>query len=183
MRKAFMMMVVVLVVTLCGQVFSSYAVSGNQVILATTEDGRKVELMPDGTWRYLPRPEEQDWSKIVELKSFKATYLGRNFFRGEGPQLAHVRLYLQFKNISDKTITGLAYEMRFRDAFGDIVYSDSVKDNIVIQPGRANPMSEEYWYYDEEEIGYDKLRDSVQAGTVKVSVNITKIAFADGIVL
>lgn len=158
----------------------------NKVILATTENGRKVKLLPDGTWKYVALPEEEDWSKIVWFKDFKSAHLDADYSRSSKPYGAHVRLYFQFENLSSKKIAGLIYQVKCKDAFGDTIYSTNLKDNLVLAPDQSNPM-DAFWYYEDNEFvpgePYDKLKGAVQAGTLKVSVAVTKIAFYDGTVL
>ncbi len=57
-----------------GLALTLFAADSGKVIMATTDDGRKVVLLPDGTWKWVdigsnaPTPKgakDEDWQKII----------------------------------------------------------------------------------------------------------------------
>lgn len=122
----------------------------------------------------------------VKFVNYKIRKLPADYTRDSKPYAAHVRAYFQFKNNSDKTLTGLVYEVTFLDSFGDVLYKTSCKDQLKLNPGNVNPM-DAFWYWEDNEFmpnqPYDKLQAAAGAGTIKVQVTIQKAVFSDGSVI
>jgi hypothetical protein len=125
---------------------------------------------------------------IVEFVNYKILKLPADYSRDSKPYGSHVRAHFQFRNNSNKTLTGLIYKVEFLDSFGDVLYKiTSVKHQLKISPEEVNPIDAWYWYWEDNQYindePYDKLHAAASAGTIKVRVTIQKAAFNDGTVV
>lgn len=184
MKRLFM--VGLLLVVCMGTVGGVYANEG-QPISAVTENGQQVVLYPDGTWRYVFSRDETDWTNVVWFTGFTAEHFDEDWSRSKPTYEAHVSLSFRFFNLSDKEIAGLMYDVVFKDAFGDEIETLTIKDNMIIPPNEFSPKKS--WYFTPSLLApltkgsYEKLRPIVQAGTLRVVLTVTKIAFMDGTVV
>lgn len=144
-------------------------------ILAITENGEKVILHKDGTWEYLSPATDTNWWNYIE-------YVSCYYDVGEVKYSDAVKFEFVFQNITDKEITGIEFEVKFFDAFGDEVFSTEVKDNLRIKPKELFEPSS-YWYFDEYTDGYEKLFDPATNKTLHTLLNVLRIAFEDGTVI
>ena len=71
-------------------------------IKAITEDGKKVVLHNNGTWKF-ENPAENAKFNLVEFIDARFEKHEKHFGREEKPYNAHVRGFFQFQNNSDKT--------------------------------------------------------------------------------
>ena len=176
MKRATTLAIAVLVIV-------SMTAVGANVILATTDDGERVVLRSDGTWEYLPTPEEQDWTRIVQFISFTPKYFPKDYER-EDIYREHIKLFFSFKNVSSKAIAAIAFKAHYYDAFGDLIYKlGETKWSIPIGPdGLSDP---ERFLYAEKGVhkAFAPLLNPVLGGSLRITITITKIAFQDGTVL
>ena len=156
--------------------------AAREYILATTKDGRQVALYPDGTWEYIQIPAEEAWTSYLQFTDFRAQHFQEDYRRDILPS-AHLRFFFGFKNLTDKTVLGIIFRARYWDVFGEIRYSSGLmRIEEVIPPGKSNNPSI-FWYYEDYQDAYNKLRWLVESGTLKVTVNVYKVAFSDGTVI
>ena len=85
-------------------------------------------------------------------------------------------------NATSKTITRLVYEVKYLDAFNDVIWTAIYKDNIIIKPTQPMPMNW-YWYYTELKDAFAALKDAAMAKTLYNLLRMKKIAFQDGIII
>lgn len=145
-------------------------------ILAITENGEKVILHKDGTWEYLSPATDTSWWDYVD-------YISCYYDHGElNKYYDVVGFQFVFKNLADKEITGIEFEVKFLDAFSDEVFSIEIKDNLRIKPKEIHePLT--YWYFEEYSNGYEKLHNPVINETLHTLLNVLRIAFDDGKVI
>lgn len=130
-----------------------------------------------------PKRVNPEISNCIKHVQTKLTRLEKDYKRSSKPYSAHVRAYFQFKNISNKKIAAVKFDFCFKDAFGDELYSGSVKYNLNLKAGETNPM-DHYWYWEDSYSSpYDKLWSPVESGNVTTEVLVTKIVFSDGSIL
>lgn len=124
-----------------------------------------------------------EYRRPVELVRYKIQRLSKDIHRDKKPYGAHVRAYFQFKNNSGKTLTGLIYQVEYRDSFGDLLHEETYRDQLRIEPGKTNPQ-ENFWYYEDNEFmddePYDRMQSAADSGTMKAKVTIKKVVFEDG---
>ena len=77
-------------------------------IEATTEDGKKVILHNNGTWKF-ENPAENAKFNLVEFKKARFESHDKNYAREEIPD-AHVRGFFEFQNNSDRKIVAIKYK-------------------------------------------------------------------------
>lgn len=120
---------------------------------------------------------------FAELVQYRVEYLGEDYSREDKPWGAHLRLYLKFRNNSDSTITGLKYDLKFLDGFGDVLYQSNFKDQIRIE-GRQTSKMDKYWYWEDNPfIGgepFDKMWSAVSSKTIKLKIKFVQAALDDG---
>ena len=144
---------------------------------AYTEDGRKVLLKDDNTWEYFQIPQEQDWKKYVDYTNCYYDFGTKAF-----SSIQLVKLEFVFLNKSATEIVGLEYDVKFLDAFGDLVYITHFKDYVRIKPNEEYEP-DTYWYFDEFKDAYKKIAGSARNKTLHTLLSVTRIAFDDGTVL
>ena len=96
---------------------------------ATTEDGQKVILHNDGTWKF-ENPAENAKFNLIEFVDSHFEKHEKHYGREEKPYEAHVRGFFQFQNNSDRKVVAIKYKFSLVDAFDDVLYDSIVKDNI-----------------------------------------------------
>ena len=150
-------------------------------INGTTEDGQKVILHNDGTWKF-ENPAEQAKFNLVEFSDARFETHERHYGREEKPFEAHVRGFFQFQNNSDQKVVAIKYKFSLIDAFDEILYDSIVKDNIIIEPGKKNSRDTYYYWEDtfENDDTYDKIIGPASSGNLKVKIKIIMIVFANG---
>lgn len=155
----------------------------SQNIIATTENGKVVLLKSDGTWEYASTPNTTTKEPIRFIKS-KVVLKKADYSDISSMQITdQIQAYFQFENLSQKTVTGIQFKFSFYDSFGDELYISEAKSNLVISPGKINPMKTYYYWEDNPFINgepYDKLQSATSAGTIKTKVSIILVMFDDG---
>ena len=114
---------------------------------ATTEDGQKVILHNDGTWKF-ENPAESAKFNLIEFVDSHFEKHEKHYGRDSKPFEAHVRGFFQFQNNSDKKVVAIKYKFSLIDAFDEALYESIVKDNIIIDPGKRNKMDTYYYWED-----------------------------------
>ena len=149
-------------------------------IEATTEDGKKVILHNNGTWKF-ENPAENAKFNLVEFKKARFESHDKNYAREEIPD-AHVRGFFEFQNNSDRKIVAIKYKFSLVDAFDEILHYSIVKDNIIIEPGETNRMNTYYYWKDtfENDDIYDIIIDPVLSKNLRAKVKIMMIVFDNG---
>ena len=150
-------------------------------INGTTEDGKKVILHNDGTWKF-ENPAEDAKFNLVEFVDARFEAHERHYAREEKPFEAHVRGFFQFQNNSDQKVVAIKYKFSLVDAFDEILYDSIVKDNIIIEPGKRNSRDAYYYWEDtfENDDIYDKIIGPASSGNLKVKTKIIMIVFDNG---
>ena len=148
---------------------------------ATTEDGQKVILHNDGTWKF-ENPAENAKFNLIEFVDFRFEKHEKHYGREEKPFEAHVRGFFQFQNNSDRKVVAIKYKFSLIDAFDEVLHESIVKDNIVIEAGNRNKMDTYYYWentFENDDI-YDKIIDPVSSKNLKVKIKIITIVFDNG---
>lgn len=165
-----------LIILCCLMTFGTSALA----LTAFTDKGRWVTLNSDGTWNYLEVESAENWQKLLQFMDF---FVEHDWItRTGGPFGDTVLCYPQFKNMTDKTITGLILNLRYLDGTNELLHEEEdLRYNVLIRPGETNSV-ESYLYYDKTHSRniYLKLKDGAMAGTLKVTLCIKRIAFNDG---
>lgn len=125
-------------------------------------------------------------TKLVELVRYTVLKLPADYQRAQKPYTAHIRLYFQFRNNSDKTIIALLYAAMFVDNLGNVLHEQEYGHVLRIDP-RKESAKQGFWFlednvYDNDEV-YDKLQRYVDDGTLTIRVEIKKGVFADGMIV
>ncbi len=147
---------------------------------ATTEDGKKVILHNDGTWKF-ENPAENAKFNLVEFKEARFESHEKNYAREENPN-AHVRAFFQFQNNSDRKIVAIRYKFSLVDPFDEVLYYSIVKDNVIINAGETNKMDTYYYFEDtfQKDDTYDMIIDPVLSNNLRAKVKIMMIVFENG---
>ena len=150
-------------------------------IKAITEDGKKVVLHNNGTWKF-ENPAENAKFNLVEFIDARFEKHEKHFGREEKPYNAHVRGFFQFQNNSDKKVVAIQYKFALVDAFDEILYESIVKDNIIIKAGERNSLESYYYWEDSFENNdiYDKIIAPVTSNNLRAKIKILMIAFDNG---
>ena len=125
-------------------------------------------------------------TREVEFVQSKVERLPADYGRSAKPYSAHVRAYFQFRNNHTIEMTGVEYQVVFRDAFGDVLYQTELRFQSRLQPNEVSEM-DRYWYWEDnafvDEEPYDHLQAAASAGTIKVEVTLKRAVFADGSII
>tara|TARA_A100001011_G_scaffold400667_2_gene517377 strand:- start:8137 stop:8637 length:501 start_codon:yes stop_codon:yes gene_type:complete len=150
-------------------------------IIATTEDGQKVVLHNDGTWKF-ENPAEVAKYNLVEFLGARFESHEKHFGRDEKPYNSHVRGFFQFRNNSDRQIVAIKYKFSLVDAFDEILHESIVKDDIIINPEKSNKMDTYYYWEDtfENDDIYDKIIGPVNSNNLKVKLKFLLVVFDNG---
>ena len=148
---------------------------------AVTEDGQKVILFNNRTWKF-ENPAEMAKFNLVEFVDARFEKHEKNFGREEKPFNAHIRAFFQFQNNSDKKVAGIKYQFSLIDPFDEVLYQSIVKDNIVIKAGQRNSLDSYYYWEDtfEDDDIYDKIVGAVTSNNLRAKIKILMIAFDNG---
>lgn len=98
-------------------------------------------------------------------------------FEGE-PYNRHGKLYVYFKNNNNKTLTGVIYNIKLYDNFGDLIIQDSRKNQIKINPQNTKA---EYFVFTQHMSS--NIYNLIANDTIKVEVNLKKAVFEDGSII
>ncbi len=147
---------------------------------ATTEDGKKVILHNNGTWKF-ENPAENAKFNLVEFKEARFESHEKNFAREENPN-AHIRAFFQFQNNSDRKVVAIRYKFSLVDPFDEVLYYSIVKDNVIIEPSKTNKMDTYYYFEDtfQKDDIYDLIIDPVTSNNLRAKVKIMMIVFENG---
>jgi len=147
---------------------------------ATTEDGKKVILHNNGTWKF-ENPAENAKFNLVEFLGARFESHSKNFSREEIPE-SHIRAFFQFQNNSDRKIVAVKYKFSLIDPFGEVLYYSIVKDNILINPDESNKMNTYYYFKDtfKKDDVYDLIIDPVKSNNLNAKVKIMMVVFDNG---
>tara|TARA_B100001123_G_scaffold372218_1_gene435987 strand:- start:174 stop:698 length:525 start_codon:yes stop_codon:yes gene_type:complete len=147
---------------------------------ATTEDGKKVILHNDGTWKF-ENPAENAKFNLVEFKGARFESHEKNYAREENPN-AHIRAFFQFQNNSDRKIVAIRYKFSLVDPFDEVLYYSIVKDNVIINAGETSKMDTYYYFEDtfQKDDTYDIIIDPVLSNNLRAKVKIMMIVFENG---
>jgi len=147
---------------------------------ATTEDGKKVILHNDGTWKF-ENPAENAKFNLVEFKGARFESHEKNYAREENPN-AHIRAFFQFQNNSDRKIVAIRYKFSLVDPFDEVLYYSIVKDNVIINAGETSKMDTYYYFEDtfQKDETYDIIIDPVLSNNLRAKVKIMMIVFENG---
>ena len=149
-------------------------------IEATTEDGQKVILHNNGTWKF-ENPAENAKFNLVEFKEARFESHEKNYAREENPN-AHIRAFFQFQNNSDRKVVAIRYKFSLVDPFDEVLYYSIVKDNVIIEPGESNKMDKYYYFEDtfQKDDTYDIIIDPVSSNNLRAKIKIMMIVFENG---
>tara|TARA_Y100001970_G_scaffold214030_1_gene261672 strand:+ start:1992 stop:2489 length:498 start_codon:yes stop_codon:yes gene_type:complete len=149
-------------------------------IEATTEDGQKVILHNNGTWKF-ENPAENAKFNLVEFKEARFESHEKNYAREENPN-AHIRAFFQFQNNSDRKVVAIRYKFSLVDPFDEVLYYSIVKDNVIIEPGETNKMDKYYYFEDtfQKDDTYDIIIDPVSSNNLRAKIKIMMIVFENG---
>lgn len=94
-----------------------------------------------------------------------------------------IELHLRFKNASTKPVVAIGHSVLIRDAFGDSILQQDGKLDIQIAAA-SEADSPSFYYWEDNQFmpndPYSKMVGSVDGGTAKVEVVVTRIVFKDG---
>ena len=150
-------------------------------INATTEDGQKVILHNDGTWKF-ENPAENAKFNLVEFLGTKFESHDKHFGRDEKPYNSHVRAFFQFRNNSDRKVVAVKYKFSLVDAFDEILYESIIKDDIIIESKQTNKMDTYYYWEDtfEDNDVYDKIIGPVNSDNLRAKIKFILVVFDNG---
>ena len=126
------------------------------------------------------------WNDPTEYIGFvlaKIEDMGPDYSRDNPPYSAHVRMYPQFINLSDRTITGVCFKATFIDSFGEEKYTTGeLTYYVTLEPGETNEMDTS-WYWEDNPFmdsePYDFIRP-VLSNYMDIKITYIKIVFDDG---
>lgn len=93
------------------------------------------------------------------------------------------RLFIQFKNNSSKTVTGVEHEFLIKNSFGKVLYRGKDQMEVRIRPHKVSSNNLYYFWEDNKYMHdevYDRVTTSFSNGTAKVEVKIKRVVFSDG---
>lgn len=126
------------------------------------------------------------WAKYVEYEFFYAEAREKDYSRDYPPYQAYVLFSFHLVNQTSKTIVGLEYNVRFRDAFGDILHQERLKEHSTLRPGDKFPKNA-FWYVEdrpfERDDAYDRLVGPTENGSLRAEIAMVRLAFDDGEIL
>jgi hypothetical protein len=147
--------------------------------------GKKVSLHENGTWQPLPDAPVKLIDQPKDLSS-AVTVADTTIMLREVNYSQAVTLSVSYKNHTSKRVTGLLVNLVVRNGFGDVLHTQTLKDDASISPGERTE-SEAFWHWDDNQFihgePFDKMWQAVNNNTAKVEVKILKAAFDDGTVL
>lgn len=127
------------------------------------------------------RPKGDASTKAVEFIDYRIRY-----DRAWG-LLGGIEAYFQFRNNSNKTLTGVVYRVDYYDDFGDTLYTtEPLKHPMRVPPGEKNELESHAWRYSGSSLSssaFDKLEAAAKAGIIKVRVRILRASYSDGSVV
>lgn len=122
----------------------------------------------------------------IKFISAKQELKGQDFGRQSAPYKKHIRCFVRFQNVSDKTITGVIYKITYKDSFNKELISGSMQDSLSLKPGKTSVYNV-FRYYEHNDYNtnstYSKLWGSVNSKTLKIFVEIEAVSFKDGTVI
>jgi len=159
--------------------------------IVTRANGQKILLKDDSTWeavaettttcimpsaskKTISSPEEavEVWDKsmlLIDAKCGKA-----------------VALYLHYCNHTDKKVIGVTVSFAIENAFGAVVFEDTVNDEAALEPYEKK-RSTTFWRFADNPFlvdePYDKMWEMAQNGTARIHTKILKVIFDDNTTL
>jgi len=164
----------------------------------TLRDGRVVELHADYTWGWAQAPKvspaddsqaaaPNDQPVVVPRTAREAVEVWDTTLDTEEVDSQQaVRLFIHYKNNTTKKVVGVSITVKITNSFGKTLYEFSKDDEVAVNP-MEQMKNDAYFvwknnpYIDGEP--YDRMWESAQNGTGKVSVAVRKVVFEDGTVL
>jgi hypothetical protein len=124
-----------------------------------------------------------DASPYVNVVSVTGRTLSKNYDAQRYED--SVDIGLKFRNLTDKTITGLRGRVAVLDGFGKAAYSFGFRDDDKIRPKSEEGSGAYNFDHNqfEDDDPYSKMYPLISADTAKYKVTITNIAFSDGTIL
>jgi len=183
MKQAVVWIGALLLLGTCGLVFSDEIVS--------RANGQKILLKNDSTWEAVaettttclalsaaknifvsPQEAVEVWDKSMSLTDAQC---------GKA-----VALYLHYCNHTDKKVIGVTVSFAIENAFGVIVFDDTVNDEVALEPYEKK-RSTTFWRFADNPFlvdePYDKIWEMAQNGTARIHTEILKVIFDDNTTL
>lgn len=88
------------------------------------------------------------------------------------PYYPHSKLFIHFENKTIKRVTGIKYNLKIYDNFGDLIVNMNQKSSIVIEPKNEN-----YVYFTFSEFMDTQIYNLIANDTLEVSVSINDVVF------
>lgn len=163
---------------LCALVPAGFARAAEVV---ETRNGRKVLLMDDKTWDYVPAPA----AGAVRFAD-QAVHIWDSELRvGVVDRKNAVLLFLHYQNNTDKRVTAVRSRVTVTDPFGEKVFRRVLKQTVALASG-AQKKNDRYFYFDEapeSRKDYDVLWPLAQNNAARLSIEVLEVALEDGSVL
>ena len=157
--------------------------------VVTTKDGKQVLLKDDNTWEYVDQNSENQPTSIPIKANYadEAVEVWNAYLElGEVNYSNAVRLYIDYKNNTDKKVIGVSINVSITNPFGKTVYENTFNDEVVLEP-LERLKNDTYWYFQDNQFiddePYDGLWQMAQKGTAKIKTKILTVIFEDGTVL
>ena len=147
-------------------------------------DGVDVLLKADHTWEEIGLSSSTAASLSSAddaLSVWDTTLLEKEYNYSRAVTFA-----IHYWNHTGKKIVGAKVSFEIKNVFGKTLYSDTVEDEISLEPNEKQ-RSEKFWVFEDNKFingePYDRLWEGAKNGTAKVSTKILKVIFDDGTVL
>lgn len=123
------------------------------------------------------------WEQYVLYEGFETETYEADYMREAGPTAEHVRIFTSIRNVSERTIVGIEFNTRYLNVFGDVLNSGRIMIEDSFRPSQRNPQWT-YAYYENNpyiaDQAYNRIVSSLSAGTLRIPIAVTRIAFEDG---
>ncbi len=121
-------------------------------------------------------------NKVDEVKPVKGVkpFIDLSYYRHPRVNgLNTVRLFLGYKNNTKKTIVGVISTVKISNVFGEMLLSQTFKDEVKVSSGKRYKPST-FWEWNVHTKFHKDVFKAVQTKTYKAEVLITKVIFSDG---
>lgn len=130
-----------------------------------------------------PDNQSASWQYFLAYEGFETDLHDADFMRERGPTAEHIRVYFTVRNLSEREILGIEFATRYMNVFGDTLHEGKIVLEGSIEPFATNPQTT-YWYLENNpyisDQPYNRISSSASAGTLRISIAVTRIAFEDG---
>ncbi|MDD2582000.1 MAG: DUF3157 family protein [Desulfuromonadaceae bacterium] len=186
--KLFVAILIILLVT------SSCICFADEII--ELEDGKTIQLNDDKTWQYVepslnqknpdPKVKAESPVKNVKYAEDAVDIWDKSLELGEVSYSKSVKLYLHYKNNTEKKVVGISTHVSVINPFGQTVLDNTFNDETTLEPMERS-RNDTFWHFDENpfihNLPYNNLWQMAQNGSGKVLTHVVKVVFEDGTVL